>query len=74
MKKLNLVLNLSDLGVKEEDIDDLVKATLPGGQLVLSGIVQERADEVIEAFADEGAKVVDRIDKDDWVCLLVQAK
>ena len=53
---------------------DLVKATLPGGQLVLSGIVQERADEVIEAFADEGAKVVDRIDKDDWVCLLVQAK
>lgn len=28
MKELNLVLNLSDLVVKEEDIDDLVKATL----------------------------------------------
>ena len=53
---------------------DLVKVTLPGGQLVLSGIVQERADEVIEAFADEGAEVVDRIDKDDWVCLLVKVK
>ena len=38
MKKLNLVLNLSDLGVKEEDIDDLVKATLimDGGYKVLN--------------------------------------
>lgn len=36
MKELNLVLNLSDLGVKEE-IDDLVKATLimDGGYKVL---------------------------------------
>lgn len=38
MKELNLVLNLSDLGVKEEDIDDLVKATLimDGGYKVLN--------------------------------------
>ena len=38
MKKLNLALNLSDLGVKEEDIDDLVKATLimDGGYKVLN--------------------------------------
>lgn len=38
MKKLNLVLNLSDLGVKEEDINDLVKATLimDGGYKVLN--------------------------------------
>ena len=38
MKKLNLVLNLSDLAVKEEDIDDLVKATLimDGGYKVLN--------------------------------------
>ena len=38
MKELNLFLNLSDLGVKEEDIDDLVKATLimDGGYKVLN--------------------------------------
>ena len=38
MKELNLVLNLSDLAVKEEDIDDLVKATLimDGGYKVLN--------------------------------------
>ena len=38
MKKLNRALNLSDLGVKEEDIDDLVKATLimDGGYKVLN--------------------------------------
>lgn len=38
MKELNLVLNLSDLVVKEEDIDDLVKATLimDGGYKVLN--------------------------------------
>ena len=38
MKKLNLVLNLSDLGVKEEDINDLVKSTLimDGGYKVLN--------------------------------------
>ena len=38
MKKLNLALNLYDLGVKEEDIDDLVKATLimDGGYKVLN--------------------------------------
>ena len=38
MKKLNLALNLSDLGVKEEDINNLVKATLimDGGYKVLN--------------------------------------
>lgn len=38
MKELNLVLNLSDLGVKEEDINNLVKATLimDGGYKVLN--------------------------------------
>ncbi|MGM9999335.1 MAG: 50S ribosomal protein L11 methyltransferase [Candidatus Bruticola sp.] len=53
---------------------DLLKVVLPGGHLIVSGIVQERAEEVIEAFADEGAEVADRIDKDDWVCLLLKNK
>ncbi|MGM9992673.1 MAG: 50S ribosomal protein L11 methyltransferase [Candidatus Bruticola sp.] len=53
---------------------DLTKVVAPEGLLIVSGIVQERAEDVIEAFADEGAEVADRIDKDDWVCLLLRKK
>ena len=43
----------------------------PQGQLVASGIVQERAEEVIDAFSQVGLQVKDRIDSGDWVCLLL---
>lgn len=41
------------------------------GKIIVSGIVQERADDVIAEFADCGLKVMDRLDDDDWVCLLL---
>jgi ribosomal protein L11 methyltransferase len=50
----------------------IVGATKPGGAMVLAGIIQEREDDVIAAFAAHGASVVNRRQHDDWVSLVLR--
>jgi ribosomal protein L11 methyltransferase len=50
----------------------LVRATRPGGHLVLAGIIESREAEVIEAFAAIGANVVTRRQIDDWISLVLK--
>ena len=49
----------------------LVRATRPGGHLVLAGIIESREHEVREAFAAQGATLVTRRQMDDWVSLVL---
>jgi len=49
----------------------LVAHTKPGGFLVLAGIIQQREDDVIAAFAAQRARVVQRRQFDDWVSLVL---
>lgn len=49
----------------------LVRHTKPGGHLVLAGIIQQREDDVVAAFAEQGATVVTRRQFDDWVSLVL---
>lgn len=51
----------------------LIKQVAPGGRLVLSGILQAQADEVIEAYRtlDEQPSI---ITQGDWVCLAFAQK
>jgi ribosomal protein L11 methyltransferase len=49
----------------------LVRATKPGGKLVLAGIIESREAEVIESFAALGATVVTRRQIEDWVSLVL---
>jgi len=51
----------------------LAEPLAPGGHLILSGIIAERADMVIEAAARQGLHLVDRKQEGDWVALVVQS-
>jgi ribosomal protein L11 methyltransferase len=52
--------------------DGIVGATKPGGAIVLAGIIQEREDDVVAAFAERRATVVNRRQHDDWVSLVLR--
>jgi ribosomal protein L11 methyltransferase len=43
----------------------------PGGRLIASGIIEPRADEVIEAMRAAGLTPVRRLDDEDWVSLVL---
>ena len=46
-------------------------ALVPGGPLVLSGILTAQADEVQEAYRKAGFDLVDRMVSEEWVTLIV---
>jgi len=50
----------------------LIRATRPGGKLVLAGIIESRERDVVDAFALLGANVVTRRQIDDWVSLVLE--
>lgn len=52
--------------------EPLVKATRKGGSLVLAGIIESREQDVVDAFAAEGATIVTRRQIDDWVSLVLR--
>jgi len=43
----------------------------PGGNLILSGILEEQEPEVTRAVQDNGLVLVDRFQQEDWVALVV---
>jgi len=45
---------------------------VPGGYLILSGLLNEQADEVVEVYADNGNNVVHRDEIGDWTTLTLQ--
>ncbi len=47
-------------------------ALRPNGLLITSGIIQDRAAEVEQAFADAGFTALERLDEGDWVALVHQ--
>ncbi len=50
----------------EDGLGDLM---LPGGSLILSGILAEQAGEVLAAGESHGLQLVDKKQQGDWVCL-----
>lgn len=46
----------------------------PGGRLVVSGVIAERAAEVEAAFAEAGLELADRLEEGDWVALLARRR
>ena len=50
----------------------LVTATKPSGHLVLAGIIESREEDVVAAFANQGATVMTRRQIDDWVSLVLE--
>lgn len=50
--------------------NDLASALRPGGILVTSGIIANRATDVEQAFAAAGLQPVERLEEGDWVALV----
>ena len=51
---------------------DMAEALQPGGYAILSGILNEQADEVIEVYARSGINLVHRDSIVDWTTLTLQ--
>lgn len=51
---------------------DMAQALLPGGYAILSGILNEQADEVIEVYAQNGINLTHRESIGDWTTLTLQ--
>jgi ribosomal protein L11 methyltransferase len=49
---------------------ELKRAVKPGGHVVAAGILQERQQQVEDAFAEAGLSIDERIYDDDWVALV----
>ncbi len=52
--------------------DAIIKATRPGGSMVLAGIITEREEDVVAAFAERGVNVITRRQEEDWVSLVLR--
>lgn len=48
------------------------KYMLPDAKFIASGIIDTRADEVCEALENAGLKILRRIEKNGWVCLVCE--
>lgn len=51
---------------------DIVSHLSPGGHAVLSGILNEQADEVIGVYLETGTNLVSRVEIGDWTTLIIQ--
>ena len=49
----------------------IVAHTKPGGKMVLAGIIETREQDVIDAYAKAGARVINRRFAEDWVSLVL---
>ena len=54
----------------EQGLDRLLAAE---GRLILSGIIQPRAEDVLAALERCGLQLIERTQEGDWVCLVAQA-
>ncbi len=50
----------------------LAEPVAPGGMLVLSGIIADKAELVLDALRRHGLALVDRLDEGDWVALIAR--
>lgn len=52
--------------------EGITKVTLPKGKLVLSGILNDRADKVEHAFSKQGFTKIDSMSEGEWTALLLE--
>lgn len=51
---------------------DMAKHSAPSGYVILSGILNEQADSVVEAYEDEGFGLIDRTEINEWTTLTLR--
>jgi len=48
---------------------DFVKATSPGGTIIISGILKYDAQDIVDAFAAHGCTQIERLDETEWCAI-----
>ena len=51
---------------------DAVKVLFPGGFIVLAGLLNRQAEDVIDAYRSQGTKLVDQLFIGDWSTLILR--
>jgi ribosomal protein L11 methyltransferase len=69
--RFDLVLANIEVWVLLELAGDLCRVVGPGGALVLSGLLEERVDEVLRAVAEQALTEASRETADGWACLVL---
>lgn len=54
--------------------DGMAQLVAPGGVLLLSGILEEREDDILAALEKHGMQVIERLTVEDWVGLAARAR
>jgi ribosomal protein L11 methyltransferase len=53
-----------------ELVDEVIKATRPGGTIILSGVIDMREERVREVYEERGMRFQRRLQMEDWVALI----
>jgi ribosomal protein L11 methyltransferase len=51
---------------------DAVSTLSPGGFIILSGLLNRQAEDVIDAYRSQGAKLMDQLFLGDWSTLILR--
>lgn len=71
-QKFDIILANINKNVILSNVEGLVGGSEPGGELLLSGLLKEDENNIISAFHAEGFQHQSTIEKDKWICLLLQ--
>lgn len=72
-EKFNLVIANILAGPLISMASDLVKTIAPGGYVLLSGMLNDQADEVVTVYTTRGLTLRTRYDRAEWTSLLLKA-
>jgi ribosomal protein L11 methyltransferase len=67
--KYDLILANVNRSVLIREADKLLQLLKPGGELVISGILAVDEAQVLQHYGDKGARLKDRNEKNDWICV-----
>lgn len=71
-ERFDIILANINKNVILSNVDDLVSGTKPGGEILLSGLLKEDEKDVTYAFEAKGFKHRSTIERNKWICLLLQ--
>lgn len=61
-------------GPLAEMADDIASALVPGGQLILAGLLASQYNDVARAYRKQGLRVAHRLDRGDWSILWLRKR
>ncbi len=71
-KKYSLVFANLLYPIIREEKESISVAILPGGLVIISGILKEQINDTLALFENENLKLIDTKNKNDWSALLLQ--